>query len=130
MMDDLINRQELLNRLNEAEKIINDTYADDVATRMILAIGRVKIIIKAMPSVNYPHFCAECENFGKTIKFASAERTGEWMPYNEGQEGWQRTDGTPIFMSCSLCHGTVINNGSAHWNYCPNCGARMVTNDD
>ena len=50
---------------------------------------------------------------------------GEWIGYNADKEDWLRTDGTPIFLVCDKCHGTVINNGSAHWNYCPNCGARM-----
>lgn len=50
---------------------------------------------------------------------------GEWIGYNADKEDWLRTDGTPIFLVCDKCHGTVINNGSAHWNFCPNCGARM-----
>lgn len=49
----------------------------------------------------------------------------EWIGYNADKEDWLRTDGTPIFLVCDKCHGTVINNGSAHWNFCPNCGARM-----
>ena len=53
------------------------------------------------------------------------ERTGKWIGYNTEQDGWKRTDGSPVFMSCSECNGLVLNNGSAHWNYCPNCGARM-----
>ena len=52
-------------------------------------------------------------------------KTGEWIGYNTEQDGWKRTDGSPVFMSCSECNGLVLNNGSAHWNYCPNCGAKM-----
>lgn len=52
-------------------------------------------------------------------------KTGKWIGYNTEQEGWKRTDGSPVFMSCSECNGFVLNNGSAHWNYCPNCGAKM-----
>ena len=52
-------------------------------------------------------------------------KTGRWIGYNTEQDGWKRTDGSPVFMSCSECNGLVLNNGSAHWNYCPNCGARM-----
>ena len=55
---------------------------------------------------------------------------GEWIGYNADKEDWLRTDGTPIFLVCDKCNGTVINNGSAHWNYCPNCGARMKGGDD
>ena len=50
---------------------------------------------------------------------------GEWKGYNADKEDWLRKDGTPIFLVCNKCYGTVINNGSAHWNYCPNCGAKM-----
>lgn len=53
----------------------------------------------------------------------------EWIGYNADKEDWLRTDGTPIFLVCDKCHGTVINNGSAHWNFCPNCGARMKGGD-
>lgn len=55
----------------------------------------------------------------------SADRKGHWRGYNADNPDWLRTDGSPIFMSCSECNGTVLNNGSAHWNYCPSCGARM-----
>lgn len=58
---------------------------------------------------------------------ASAEVQGEWIGYNADKEDWLRTDGTPIFLVCDKCHGIVINNGSAHWNFCPNCGAKMMT---
>lgn len=56
----------------------------------------------------------------------TAERkTGKWIAYNTEQDGWKRTDGSPVFMSCSECNGLVLNNGSTHWNFCPNCGAKM-----
>ena len=61
---------------------------------------------------------------------SSAEAVqGEWIGYNADKEDWLRTDGTPIFLVCDKCHGTVINNGSAHWNFCPNCGAKMKGGD-
>lgn len=50
-------------------------------------------------------------------------KTGKWIGYNTEQDGWKRTDGSPVFMSCSECNGLVLNNGSAHWNFCPNCGS-------
>ena len=96
-MDDLISRTELLDRLNKAEKIINDTYVDDVATRMILAISRVKIIIKAMPS---------------------AEWNGHWINH--------RCDDGHHIADCSECGNTLqwYDDDGGH-NYCPNCGAKM-----
>ena len=74
----------------------------------------------------------EAEEYQRIIDrfmaFASAEperKKGKWKGYNDGDPNWQRDDGSPIFLICSECHETVINNGSAHWNFCPNCGADM-----
>ena len=51
---------------------------------------------------------------------------GKWQGYNtEEPHKWVRDDGEPIFLVCSKCNGTVLNNGSAQWNFCPNCGADM-----
>ena len=55
---------------------------------------------------------------------------GEWIGYNADKEDWLRTDGIPIFLVCDKCHETVVSNASAHWNFCPNCGARMKGADD
>lgn len=51
--------------------------------------------------------------------------TGTWKGHNADNPDWLRTDGTPIFLVCDKCHGMVLNNGSANWNYCPNCGYPM-----
>ena len=51
---------------------------------------------------------------------------GEWIGYNADKgDDWLRSDGEPIFLVCNKCYGTVMNNTSAHWNFCPNCGADM-----
>ena len=61
-----------------------------------------------------------------SLPSAQPERKkGKWEGYNANDENWQRDDGTPILMSCNKCNGMVINNGSAYWNFCPNCGADM-----
>ena len=52
-------------------------------------------------------------------------KKGRWNGYNADNPEWLRDDGSPMFLTCSECNGTVINNGSAHWNFCPNCGADM-----
>ena len=52
-------------------------------------------------------------------------KTGKWNGYNADNPDWLRDDGSPVFLTCSECHGAVMNNGSAHWNFCPNCGADM-----
>ena len=61
----------------------------------------------------------------KDLPSAEPRKKGKWKGYNDGDPNWQRDDGSPIFLICSKCHETVINNGSAHWNFCPNCGADM-----
>ena len=50
-------------------------------------------------------------------------KTGKWIGYNIEKDGWKRTDGSPVFMRCSECNKIVLNNGSVHWNFCPNCGS-------
>ena len=53
-------------------------------------------------------------------------KRGEWIGYNADKGvDWLRSDGEPIFLVCNKCYGTVMNNTSAHWNFCPNCGADM-----
>ena len=54
---------------------------------------------------------------------------GQWMGYNKDKNGWKRTDGSPIFLTCSEC-GTTVVNGSARWNFYPHCGARMEDCDE
>lgn len=70
----------------------------------------------------YRYLCdgiEECEN-------AEPERkTGKWKGYRADEKNWQMNDGSPVFLICSECENTVINNGSAHWYFCPNCGAKM-----
>ena len=56
-------------------------------------------------------------------------KRGKWKGYNM-DECWVRDDETPIFLVCDKCNGVVLNNGSAHWNFCPNCGTRMVSEDE
>ena len=66
------------------------------------------------------------EHYALTHKpSAEPRKKGKWKGYNDGDPNWQRDDGSPIFLICSKCHETVINNGSAHWNFCPNCCADM-----
>ena len=53
-------------------------------------------------------------------------KRGKWIGYNADKgDDWLRSDGEPIFLVCNKCYGTVMNNTSAHWNFCPNCGADM-----
>lgn len=98
-----MNKEELLLEVNEEQKWLEEAG---------YTAHNVDIALKSI-----------CFN----IRLLEQERkTGQWFGYNADKEEWQRSDGSPVFMSCSECHGTVLNNGSAHWHYCPNCGAKML----
>ena len=55
----------------------------------------------------------------------SERKEGKWVGYKDDDPQWKMDDGSPIFLICSECHETVLNNGSAHWNFCPSCGSKM-----
>lgn len=71
--------------------------------------------------------CAECriEVADMAIEALQEKKTGKWIGYNAEDEKWLRDDGSPIFLSCSNCGNSVLNNGSPFWYYCPFCGAYM-----
>ena len=102
-MDDLISRQAVLDAINSGMLTDDDTQFEcpsECNSMLEWAVNAVK-------------------------ELPTAEKKGKWKGYNPEKEEWKRSDGSPVFMSCSECYCTVLNNGSAHWNYCPNCGARM-----
>ena len=64
-------------------------------------------------------FCVTCDNV-KIIKFLpsihSEHKTGQWI---------QLTCDSAEWWCCSECNGRVQMNPWAKYNYCPNCGADM-----
>ena len=100
-MDDLISRQAAIDAICE--------HGTDLERRgvTVLAVANHKQVtvdlLEQLPSVQ--------------------PRKGKWIGYKADDKDWQRDDGSHIFMNCSECHEAVINNGSAHWNFCPNCGS-------
>lgn len=79
---------------------------------------------------NYPSACFTdlCEAVEMALQALSAQpelTVGKWIGYNGDNPDWQRTDGSPVFLTCSECGATVINNFAAKWNYCCSCGADM-----
>lgn len=69
----------------------------------------------------------DAQNCDKIIETLNKpeRKNGKWIGYKDDDPQWKRDDGSPIFLICSECHETVLNNSSAHWNFCPNCGAKM-----
>ena len=64
-------------------------------------------------------------DFLKLCKEEETERRGRWINGNEGN--WNAV----IVPKCSICGETFYEmnvniNGEYTYNYCPNCGARMV----
>jgi hypothetical protein len=109
MMNDLISRRDAINTLKEYEIVESDNFTKtDLITMM--TIGTIANCVEAI--VDLPSVEPE-------------QKRGKWVGYKAENKNWQRTDGSPIFLSCSECNETVMNNGSAHWNYCPNCGAKL-----
>ena len=64
-----------------------------------------------------------------TIEIEGRE-CGRWEGYHADDPQWLRKDGSPIFLICSKCGETIFNGLSAHWNYCPNCGAKMENENE
>ena len=108
LMSDLISRQDAIDAIGKKQGSVFEQDAE-IDTASLYVYSECKAIIKDLPSVQ--------------------PRRGKWIGYNADDKDWQRDDGSPVFMNCSECHGAVINNGSAHWNFCPNCGCRMEEGD-
>ena len=129
---DLISRADAIEAIASAEPKDNEYhYYKHIAIKILSEIPSIKV------EQTQAEKCDECIHKGTrkdkiTCKeCVSAEAVqGEWIGYNADKEDWLRIDGTPIFLVCDKCHGTVINNGSAHWNFCPNCGAKMKGGED
>ena len=51
------------------------------------------------------------------IEAYEREKTGKWSREHLSKRG---------FMYCSECGFGKMDNEHRHYNYCPNCGARMV----
>lgn len=118
-MDEVIKRSDAIDALNECEDIKGYAY-----TQMHDAIMEI-------PSVDIPH-SDDWERYSERLWQKAYERgkadrpQGKWIGYNADKgDDWLRSDGEPIFLVCNKCYGTVMNNTSAHWNFCPNCGSKM-----
>lgn len=83
--------------------------------------------------------CAECDSYNgvrcracwvdDTLDYIDSEPAADVAPVQHGQwiEKEKYTFG--IMYDCSLCEDRILDNGH-HWNYCPNCGARMTEDID
>ena len=106
-MSDLISRQDAMNNLR---KWLNFPHYNN-GERNIIACAIA--MLEEMPSAER--------------KGASAERKGEWIRNMDSLIGVIQKP------YCSVCgHSAIGNHGfdCIITNFCPNCGARMVSEDD
>ena len=88
-------------------------------------------IIKPMAGMfNDEGFFIRYEAVLSAIEYASSVDAvpvvhAEWRGYNAENKEFLMDNGEPVFIVCSECACTVINNGSYVWNYCPKCVAVM-----
>ena len=78
--------------------------------------------------------CAECNSYhgvrcracwvDDTLDYIDCEPAADVATVRRGRwvENGKYTFG--IMYDCSLCENRILDNGH-HWNYCPNCGAKM-----
>ena len=116
-MDDLIKRSDAIEAIEEV-----DWWHQN----------RNKDMVSGANSAEHQAWYKADDVYKALEEVPSADRPqGEWKGYNADKGGdWLRNDGTPVFLVCDKCYGTVINNGSAHWNYCPYCGSRNREEND
>ena len=99
-MSDLIYRQDAIDALGEEPEV---WYSDDdIGNGMRTQWGCDREAIEALPS---------------------AERNGKWIDRSEGgriKYPWYES------YECNQCG----HEGCGAWEYCPRCGARMVSEDD
>ena len=97
------------------------------------ALTAIGIDLKKLPSAQ-PDLSSYSDKLWRAAyergKAEAQRKRGRWIGYNADNSVWLRDDGEPIFLVCSECHRTVLNNGSADWNFCPNCGADMREGQD
>lgn len=113
-MGDLINRQEALGeikaRFEDAREWYRTAKDEDIKARAeatIMSFTECSLMLKRLPS---------------------AERVGHWYDKNEGI--WN----VGMVMACSNCgesfYEMPIICGEPTYNYCPNCGTRMVAKNE
>ena len=107
MTDDLISGQAAIDAIEDYLDEYSGLDEEGYHGEKWCAMAEARMVIENLPSAQ------------------PKRKTGKWNGYNADNPDWLRDDGSPVFLTCSECYGMVMNNGSAHWNFCPNCGADM-----
>ena len=131
----------------ESDESIKLQNSNDTISRQ----AAIEALSKAMPSLTTPDGCGELDHdiyiaqetivddmrIINDLPSAQPERkTGKWIGdaetfYKEvNEKGGGVNENTPYFVddiACSECLAlfSVITNETEHFNYCPNCGAKM-----
>lgn len=111
MNNDLISREALKKKFDE-----HITANPNVSG--VFELG--KFIIDNAPTVcgNNPKWCESCVSKGKC---ASTRPQGEWI-----DEYWEDTY-QEYYHTCSICKKDMRT--TCYDNFCPNCGAKMITDE-
>ena len=99
-MSDLISRQDVINEIEERQ------YANRTNVALMSEFNRLE---------------------GYILRLPSAERKGKWLRY--GEDGYPNEEDT-VFWQCDQCLEQYTGRTTRIPNYCPNCGARMVSEDE
>lgn len=100
-MSDLISREDVIKIIDEEIKAKTDYLQHNAQIDIMYKVQELPTV-EARPVVH-----------------------GEWIGYMADNKEFLRDDGEPVFLICSSCKTTVLNNGSYNWNFCPNCGCSM-----
>ena len=73
------------------------------------------------PVSDHDSYCPECG--GAFRKEDATERTCKMIPFVE-------EDGSVFIVNCSECGDAIFARGGEHYcNFCPNCGAKVIANE-
>lgn len=103
---------EFQKQLDALRRARADTTTDTINRQAVLSLAKDVILINGAK-----HRCIDATQIHE---LPSAERKGKWVNH--------RNDDGHNIADCNLCGSTLqwFDNDGEH-NYCPNCGARMVS---
>ena len=119
---DLINRQDAIKAIDEkAKRIKNEDTLNGLAGAVGILFDLPSITQKSETVTEFADRCRECgAKYGKLLKQKPKE--GHWIKVSDGYGD------NAYICECSECKDTVwvYKDANRKWNFCPNCGAKMI----
>ena len=153
-MDDLIERQSVLDEISNIRRriqLLDDTQRADLVMHGLYLCEKAIEKLPSAKDINVPS--NDCISRQAAIEVASREchelrgvfsdiehglkelpsaeperKTGKWIPHREKSREYIGTVLVCVtydYWLCDTC-GYRVENGQPIYNFCPNCGARMV----